>query len=764
AFLGGVSLLVSSITGPGIITIPLIFQEAGWIMPTVLFIAVAFLSGIGALFLLESMTYFPGNDKFQMNVEFTVLVHQFYGRRWYYLMHVILFGSLQSFNIASIISAVQSFDYFFISLFGTTCGYGISPESGFICRSELSNSNSPFGDNYMLFTFGFVLLVILVLPLVSLDLNDSMIVQLLSVAYLMLAILVFIILSFIAGLKTQNMPAKGSNMSQALGNIMFNYTLANTVPSWVNTKHKSVPIKKTIWTSIWVATAMYLIIGWFGGAAFPMPGSNLISAIQSSDDVSSSGKVVNNILSVTYPILVLLTSIPVSMIIIRMNLISSRICSKGGFGSWDVEYRGDWKELTESGLCLTGWASFWGTWLPFVIAVPFQTGNWVTIFANWTSLVFQSLCNFVAPFMVYLYLHKRNLVMQESVIEELEFLEIDTNLKKYREDDDDFDYCYHLPHADLSKLGARTYNPFGPSQSSLAAGPQMNFNARQQEQQQGGHSDPNTQPGSQMGSTMMSGYPHRSVSGLSTAGMSTASGGPSKRQLMKQMLGPMGGGAGRLRGNTSGPNSSVGSRMASSMALGGGMPGQRGPGSVLASRRGSNSSRAYVPYGMPQQQSSTLGVSGLASFQRRLSMIGGGPNQLQSHSLPVPGSNIPPLPSNASQRSGMFGGYGGNNPNRIHPMSDYDDVEAKGSMMLDKAAEESMKEEMREIPEVEDVTGSLGYFRAMPPWLGRWGIHPRWVAWVSFVLLFGGSLVVLALEIINVAQHGIDVKGGGGAE
>ncbi|KAJ3029296.1 hypothetical protein HDV00_009640, partial [Rhizophlyctis rosea] len=224
AFTGGVSLLVSSVTGPGIITIPLIFQQAGWVIPTILFIAIAFLSGIGALFLLEAMTYFPGNEKFQLNVEFTVLVHQFYGRRWYYLMHAILYGSLQSFNIASIISAIQSFDNFFIALFGTTCGYGLSPESGIICRSEHSNSNSPFGDNYMLFSFGFIFLLVLVLPLISLDLNDSIIVQLASVAYLGLAIIIFLILSFQSGLKSENMPAFGTNMSQALGNIMFNYS------------------------------------------------------------------------------------------------------------------------------------------------------------------------------------------------------------------------------------------------------------------------------------------------------------------------------------------------------------------------------------------------------------------------------------------------------------------------------------------------------------------------------------------------------------
>ncbi|KAJ3032977.1 hypothetical protein HDV00_006886 [Rhizophlyctis rosea] len=466
---------------------------------------------------------------------------------------------------------------------------------------------------------------------------------------------------------------------------------------------------------------MYLLIGWFGGAAFPMPGSNLISAIQASDSVSSAGKAVNNIVSITYPILVLLTSIPVSMIIVKLNLVSSRICSKG-------------------------WASFWATWLPFAIAIPFQTGNWVTIFANWTSLVFQSLCNFVAPFLVYLYLHKRNLVMQESVIEELEFLELDSNLKKYREDDDDFDYCYHLPHADLTRLGIRRYNPFGPSQSSLPTGPQMTFNTQQGQQNPSGGNSEMALP--------VAYSTTRSISGLSTAGMSTTSGGPNRRQLMKQMLGPMGakaGAAGRL-----GVHGSQGSRLQSSMNLGGG-----GGASLLQqSRRASNASR-MPPFGPNSQQPSMLGVGGLAGFQRRISVAHSGVSG-NGMTIPVPGGagQVPPISSGASQRSGMTGmfgmQFGANNPNKIHPMGDgdYDDVEAKGSMMLDRQTSQDL---MKPLPEVEDVTGSLGYFRAMPPWFFRLGGNPRWVAWISFVLLFGGSLVVLAFTIIDAVENGIGI-------
>ncbi|KAJ3351056.1 hypothetical protein HDU83_009247 [Entophlyctis luteolus] len=50
--------------------------------------------------------------------------------------------------------------------------------------------------------------------------------------------------------------------------------------------------------------------------------------------------------------------------------------------------------------------------------------------------------------------------MAQSVIDELENLDLDGAIKKKSTDDDGFDYVYHLPHADLSRLPPRTYDPF----------------------------------------------------------------------------------------------------------------------------------------------------------------------------------------------------------------------------------------------------------------------------------------------------------------
>ncbi|KAJ3415554.1 hypothetical protein HDV05_004605 [Chytridiales sp. JEL 0842] len=267
-----------------------------------------------------------------------------------------------------------------------------------------------------------------------------MIFQWLSMVYLCFIVFLFVIMSFGAGLNAANMPTIGQKLLQTptsvIGQVLFNFTLANTVPSWVNTKHPKVSIHKCVWTAIGISCGMYCFTGLFAALAFDVPeGSDLFAAMTLRFKGTSWANLLNFI-TFTWPIMVLLTSIPVSIIIVKLNLITSRICSKD-------------------------WANFYGTILPFIVAIPFQTGNYLIVFSNWTSIIFQSLCNFVAPFLIYIFLEKRNLVLQQSVLDELENLDLDGGIKKRSyADDDDFDYVYHLPHADLTRIGPRKYDPF----------------------------------------------------------------------------------------------------------------------------------------------------------------------------------------------------------------------------------------------------------------------------------------------------------------
>ncbi|KAJ1330006.1 hypothetical protein BSLG_009794 [Batrachochytrium salamandrivorans] len=370
--------------------------------PTLAFIIIGILTGFSCLFVLEACSIFPGNDRFQRNIEFTVLVHQFYGRNWYYVMIFILYGSLQSTNVASIIGCAQVFDNILIRITGVTCGYEIAPANGFICVNSPGSGNSPFGDNFMLGTFGYLITGLFIVPLTRVNLNDNILLQLISCLYTVLFLGTLVVQSISNGLNTSNMPLIGSSQSGTIGNVLFNFgALSFYTDSNIN-----------------LLQAMYN-----RGTATPSASSGWLLFIY-----------------ILFPIMTYATSIPIAMIVVKMNFLAA-------------------------GLCTTGAATFWAVYMPFLVGIPFQTGNLSSLFGVWTSVTLQATCNFFVPFLIFLYMSRRNTNMAQSVIDELEFLDISAGIKKgYTNDDDEFDYIYHLPFADPDRIIPR--DPFKKANES----------------------------------------------------------------------------------------------------------------------------------------------------------------------------------------------------------------------------------------------------------------------------------------------------------
>ncbi|KAH6566661.1 hypothetical protein BASA50_007167 [Batrachochytrium salamandrivorans] len=441
-YIGSISLLLTSITGPGIVAIPAVFQSAGWLIPTLAFIIIGILTGFSCLFVLEACSIFPGNDRFQRNIEFTVLVHQFYGRNWYYVMIFILYGSLQSTNVASIIGCAQVFDNILIRITGVTCGYEIAPANGFICVNSPGSGNSPFGDNFMLGTFGYLITGLFIVPLTRVNLNDNILLQLISCLYTVLFLGTLVVQSISNGLNTSNMPLIGSSQSGTIGNVLFNFAMANEIPSWINVAHPRVSAHKSIWISISLAISFYILVGIFGALSFYTDSNiNLLQAMYNRGTATpsaSSGWLL--FIYILFPIMTYATSIPIAMIVVKMNFLAA-------------------------GLCTTGAATFWAVYMPFLVGIPFQTGNLSSLFGVWTSVTLQATCNFFVPFLIFLYMSRRNTNMAQSVIDELEFLDISAGIKKgYTNDDDEFDYIYHLPFADPDRIIPR--DPFKKANES----------------------------------------------------------------------------------------------------------------------------------------------------------------------------------------------------------------------------------------------------------------------------------------------------------
>ncbi|RHZ72484.1 hypothetical protein Glove_242g37 [Diversispora epigaea] len=374
SFFGSVALLVSSMTGPGLVTIPLLFQQAGWFIPIIIFVIALLLSGSASLFLCEALSTIPGNNRFQDKIEFSRLTSILIKKKHHRLIvQLTLYIAIQSFIISSIIISSQTMDSLMISLAGKTCGIGIHPTTGFFCVREQGLTGSPFGKDYMLITVGFLISLAIVIPASVVELVDNIRIQIVSLITLALIIISWLVTFMIHGLDSDRVPLVGTDFSQAVGTVLFNYAFIVMIPSWINDLNPTVSIRKSVWYSISISTCAYILLGFIGGMAYQIDSkSNIIAVINNSSERS----IISTITTYLFPLAVLIASIPAYAIIVRYNLINNNYCDK----------------VT---------ATLLSSVLPWVIIIPFQTGSWLNSFMNWTTLIFSTISNFILPFLFY---------------------------------------------------------------------------------------------------------------------------------------------------------------------------------------------------------------------------------------------------------------------------------------------------------------------------------------------------------------------------
>ncbi|KAI9300601.1 hypothetical protein BJ944DRAFT_291577 [Cunninghamella echinulata] len=369
---GSIALLVSSMTGPGLATIPAMYQQAGWAAPTFIFLIIGFLSGCSALFVCEALSNIRGNEKFQAKIELTTIAQVYLGKKYHYFFQFMLYVALQAVNISSIILAAQTFDNMLITIFKGTCGLGVNPGGWFCTTSQSTQSSSPFNtEDYFIFTFGYLLTAVMVIPLGFFSLVENIAVQMISFIMLIAILIQWLVAFGQEGFKPELLPASGTNVTTVLGIVIFNFSYITTIPSWVNSLKPSVNVHRVLWISVIVSSLFYIILGICGAMAFDMPGSSDILSI-----LSATGKTPSLVTAYLFPVVALVTSIPVFTIVIRSNLLRGQICNRS-------------------------WSIFWSNFLPWIVCIPLQTKDYVGTIQNWSSLFFQSTVNFILPFILY---------------------------------------------------------------------------------------------------------------------------------------------------------------------------------------------------------------------------------------------------------------------------------------------------------------------------------------------------------------------------
>lgn len=379
-FFGGFALLVNNMTGPGMTAIPPIFQQAGWFPPTLCFAVIALVATLSSTMLCQAMASIPGNDQFQDRVELTTLAKLVFGKWGFYLTMGMFVLSLQSVNVASIVESAQTMDLTIIRIFGKSCALEFAPDVAFICHDGFGTGVSPFGSGKYVISAGFVVVLLMAVPLGYVNLDDNIGVQ--KGAFIILVVICiewFVWFLYRAPLDYGNVPAVGHDMSQVLGTVVFNYAYVTTIPSWVNEKKPYVSINKSMWSSAALSFVLFIALGVLGAWSYHYsPSDDVLSMI--NDDLSGSA-VMNTMSQVTvylFPLVALVSGIPIFSIIVRYNLMENHICNKT-------------------------WANVWGVLLPWVVSIPAYTGTGLLQVINWTSLLVNGFINFVIPLLIYIF-------------------------------------------------------------------------------------------------------------------------------------------------------------------------------------------------------------------------------------------------------------------------------------------------------------------------------------------------------------------------
>jgi len=103
----------------------------------------------------------------------------------------------------------------------------------------------------------------------------------------------------------------------------------------------------------------------------------------------------------------------------------------------------------------------------------------------------------------------------------------------------------------------------------------------------------------------------------------------------------------------------------------------------------------------------------------------------------------------------MFGGgiLPGNSAGKVFPITDLEDMEAHNMQVEVSRRGSFLEKQMAPKQEVDDETGELGRFKALPSWVTR-RVHPNVVALAAFLLLAMACIIVACLSIIQSVQTG----------
>jgi hypothetical protein len=367
-FIGGLCLMVNNCLGPGLVQMNSQMQISGW-FPTLLAVCLfGLLAFASSWMLLYAQSRVPVATVGR--VEFTGVCEFFFERKIFLFCVLFYILTMIVQCISGIQQTMQLLDLMIVRLFGKSCALEIYPQFFSFPCSNSDNGFSVFAAGSGVISLGFVASGLLAIPFGFFPLEDSIIFQIVSCGIMAVSIVMLgVDLSFV-GYQPSRLPAIGESMSGLVGLMMFNFSLAFSLPSWNNERKHSVRVKRSVGSAIGIGSVTMLVLGILGALAFaPVIGSdkNLI------DFASDTNRPVTIAAVYIFSLANNVTTVPVFSIMIRYTLLEHKILRK----PWI--------------------ANILAIGVPWLLVIPFSTGASFQKVVDLGGSIFIGITCFVAP-------------------------------------------------------------------------------------------------------------------------------------------------------------------------------------------------------------------------------------------------------------------------------------------------------------------------------------------------------------------------------
>ena len=349
--------------------LPGVFQISGWLPSLAVLLICAVWTVMSGQLLARAMSLFPGNERFNHRMEFGKIAFHVFPRWLYYLTVATMVFVFFTQNLANILVTAQTMDNMILASAGKTCAIvldaGASNHFECITSDTQDNSSDSLFGKATVLTLGYAVTLVVAIPLGIMNLDDNIIIQIGGMLLTFVCVIVWVANFCAMGLKSTFLPSVAphgdTGYLQLLPAILFNYGFVTTIPSWINEKRKDVSVSTTlVWSQV-LASGQYILTAVFAGLAMDFSDGVDITA-RLNDPKQHGVWLASRIMTFIFPLANILTSIPVFSIIIRYNL------------------------LQLEGVKMPVWfANAVAVFLPWIVAVPFYSGNQVNTLITWSS-------------------------------------------------------------------------------------------------------------------------------------------------------------------------------------------------------------------------------------------------------------------------------------------------------------------------------------------------------------------------------------------